>query len=201
MIKQKLIDKFGGVINHMSCIYLNDGETHLRKFLKKVKPKNVIEIGTYQGVSAAIIAEYAKLVYTIDIIDKPLKKDIWNFLDIKNIEFVKIKNNNQKKDFIQKTDADMIFIDGEHYNGELKNDFEISKHVKYILIHDYAPSFKEVYDFCNNIKGWQKETSGTFCLLTKDSFGEEIEETKQIQPEDIVKPKKRRRRKKELINA
>lgn len=187
MIKQKLIEKFGGVINHMSCIYLNDGENVLRYFLDKVNPQKVVEIGTYQGVSAAIISEYAKEVITIDIVDKPLREEIWDFLEVEGITFYKVNSDSQKKRLIESANADMVFIDGEHFDGELAKDYEMSKDSPAILIHDYAPAFREVYDFCNNIGGWEKEHRGTFMLLTKSVNTE--------------KPKKRRGRPKKVKDA
>jgi hypothetical protein len=171
MIKEKLITRFGKVINHMSCIYLNDGESVLRYFLEKCQPKVAVEIGTYQGVSAAIIAEYAKEVHTFDIVDKPLRQDIWNMLRTFNIKFNLIKNENEKKGKIKSLNFDFAFIDGEHYHKELLQDFECVKKCKHILVHDYSPEFKEVYDFCNNITGYKKEIKGTFCLLTNQEAG------------------------------
>lgn len=170
-LKENLIEKFGKEINHMSCIYLNDGEKWLRHCLDKVKPKNVIEIGTYQGVSTAIIAEYAKEVYAFDFEDKPLRPKIWDYLKINNIDYTIIKNRDDEiekvNNIFNNTKIDLTFLDGEHFNGELEKDYDMVKKSKNILIHDYAKDFKEVYDFCNNVKGWEKEIYGSFCLLIK----------------------------------
>ena len=69
MIQQKLIEKFGGVINHMSCIYLRDGEKHLRSFFEDKKPLDtIIEIGPGQGaLTQHIIAVKPSQYYAIEI--------------------------------------------------------------------------------------------------------------------------------------
>jgi len=197
MIQQKLIEKFGGVINHMSCIYLRQGEKHLRSFLEELKPMDtIIEIGTYQGVSACILAEYAKKVYTFDIKEKELTGNIINFLNITNIASIIMSESSIKKyikDLFKHQKIDLCFIDGEHFNGEIEQDFEMCKECKNILIHDYAPSFKEVYDFANNLKGYKKDVRDTFVLLTKVETGKEIKEKISQQIENIEKPKKKRK--------
>lgn len=173
MIKEKLTEKFGTIINHHSCVYLNEGEDMLRYFLQKVKPENVIEIGTYQGVSTAIISEYAN-VFSFDIREQPLRQEIWNFLELKNITYNLIKNNEEKKEKIIKLlnteSIDLCFIDGKHDGGQPESDFEICKQCKNILFHDYSPAFKEVYDFCNKesiLKFYDREIKESFCLLTQ----------------------------------
>ena len=197
MIQQKLIEKFGGVINHMSCIYLRQGEKHLRSFLEELKPMDtIIEIGTYQGVSACVLAEYAKKVYTFDIKEKELTGNIINFLNITNIASIIMSESSIKKyikDLFKHQKIDLCFIDGEHFNGEIEQDFEMCKECKNILIHDYAPSFKEVYDFANNLKGYKKDVRDTFVLLTKVETGKEIKEKISQQIENIEKPKKKRK--------
>lgn len=173
MIRQKLIDKFKNDAVHMSCIYLGNSEEDLRYFLEKHKPKNVIEIGTYQGVSAAIISEYADEVYTVDVEVKALLADILQYLEIKNVYFIPVENRKDEikeiKDIFKMKKIDFVFLDGEHFNGELKKDYEMTKECSKILIHDYSPAFKEVYDFCNNLKGYTMEVRGTFCMLVKEA--------------------------------
>lgn len=193
MIQQKLIDKFGGVINHMSCIYLREGEKHLRSFLQELAPLDtVIEIGTYQGVSAAVISEYAKRVYTFDVVDLPLRQQIWDFLGVKNVHFCGNGSNKKDIDKIMKAEkVDLCFIDGEHFDGQLRKDYDLCKQCERILIHDYAMSFPEVFNFVGRLEGCQKDARDTFVLLTLDK-GVKIMDSKPTTP----KPKKRGRAKK-----
>lgn len=198
MIQQELIDKFGGIINHMSCIYLRDGERHLRSFLEELKPMDtIIEIGTYQGVSACVLADYAKRVFTYDIknINSDLKNEIVNFLNAQNVYCFIGKPKEieiQIQRVFKKEKVDLCFIDGEHFGGELEKDFDMCKECNRIIIHDYATSFREVFDFVNSLKGWKKDIRDTFVLLTKESkFTENKIIKKQIK--NIEKPVKKKR--------
>ena len=172
MIQKKLIEKFGNHINHMSCIYLNDGEKHLRSFLEELAPLDtVIEIGTFQGVSACIISEYAKKVMTFDIEKQPLTESIVDFACESKIDLIVGKPSMISagvKESFEKEKIDLAFIDGEHFDGQLKKDFELVKDCKQILIHDYDPGFPEVYEFCNEITGYKKDVRGSFILLTRE---------------------------------
>ncbi|MHC4270623.1 MAG: class I SAM-dependent methyltransferase [Planctomycetota bacterium] len=174
MIQQKLLDKFGDKINHMSCVYIGDGENTIRHFLKGKKFKTIIEVGTYQGVSTAILSEHAEKVYAIDIEDLPLRKDIFKFLNVNNVEFYKCKVDfEDKKKHIEKImkeeQVDFIFLDGDHWGEALKQEFDLVKDIPEILIHDYEESFPIVYDFCNDLpnKGYDIETKNLFCLAKK----------------------------------
>jgi hypothetical protein len=175
MIQNKLIEKFGDKINHMSCVYISDGENSLRHFLNGKKFKTIIEIGTYQGVSTAILSEYAEKVHAIDIVDLPLRKDIFKYLGVNNVEFHKCKIDFlDKKKMVQKImkeeQVDLVFIDGDHWGDAIKQEFEMVKSIPNILIHDYEEAFPVVYDFCNNLpkKGYNIESKNLFCMITKD---------------------------------
>lgn len=152
-VKQKLIDRFGDNILFNSCLWYSSGEENLRNLISGLKLKNVLEIGTMYGLSAAVLSEYCVNVYTIDIDDHDKKYDVWKFLGINNIYF------NSKI----KVEYDLVFIDGEHWKGQIKKDFEEYKNVKYILFHDYNEAHKEVKVFIDDLKG-TKTIAGNFVL-------------------------------------
>ena len=199
MIKEKLIEKFGSDINHMSCVYLNDGEGVIRRLTKKIIPKReVLEIGTYRGVSACVLSTIFENVITVDIKDEPMRKEIMATTD--NVEFVKVKNRTNEIavviDIFKNHNIDMVFLDGEHFNGELAKDWEMVKdYCPNILIHDYSPSFSEVYDFVNEKKGYKLYKEGTFALLIRDaeptSDGLNPDSNQKATP-PAKKPKKKR---------
>lgn len=177
MIQEKLLQRFGNAINEMSCVYIGDGENSLRHFLKGKTFNTIIEIGTYQGVSTAILSEYAKKVYAIDIVDLPLRKDIFKFLGVNNVEFYKCKTefaDKEKciKNILSTEKVDLVFIDGDHWGEALEQEFNLVKDVKNILIHDYEVAFPVVYDFCNNLvnRGYDIEPKNLFCMATKKAI-------------------------------
>jgi hypothetical protein len=197
MIKEKLMSKFGNHINHMSCIYLRDGETRLRSFLDGKKFNTIIEIGTYQGVSAAVLSEYADKVYTFDIKKQELTDKIIEYLKIKNINSIIMSPSSIKKyikDLFINQKIDLCFIDGEHFNGELKKDYEMCKECDNILIHDYSESFPEIYDFINSLKGYEKTVNDTFVLLRRSVKSKKTEKPeKKIKKEKKAKTKNKRK--------
>jgi len=173
MIQDKLIEKFGEQINQMSCVYIGDGENSLRHFLKGKKFKTIIEIGTYQGVSTAILSEYAKKVHAIDIIDLPLRKEIFDFLNVKNVTFHKCKTDFADKEkmvkkIMKEETVDLVFIDGDHWGEAIRQEFDMVSSIPKILIHDYEIAFPVVYDFCNGLEdeGYCLESKNLFCMIT-----------------------------------
>jgi hypothetical protein len=150
-----------------------------RKFLSwiaKKLPKNsqVIEIGTYLGVSAAIMA-YSNPNINITSIDSYAWVDYNNFFDKKkekqflnenaphNIEHIKTRWNkfknlqfikaNSPYDFAdtQWPEIDLYFEDGSHIDPHVINNTTYwSKQVKkggLIMIHDYRPNLNESYTY------------------------------------------------------
>jgi hypothetical protein len=185
MIQQKLIERFGQSINEMSCVYISDGENSLRHFLNGKKFDTIIEIGTYQGVSTAILSEYATKVYAIDIVDLPLRNEIFNYLNVDNVDFYKCQvdfadKEKKVKEIMKKEKVDLVFIDGDHWGEALRQEFDLFKSIPEILIHDYEEAFPVVYDFCNNLpkEGYEIESKNLFCMARKK-----------------VEPKKKRTRK------
>jgi hypothetical protein len=177
-LQEKLINKFGKEINHMSCVYLHNGEGVLRDMMKHVKDKvSALEIGTYNGVSACILAEYFDKVYTIDIEKQKLTDEIIDYAgDGKVITFI-AKDRKHEIELVDSIKYDFVFIDGEHFHGELKKDYDMVKGCKYILVHDYSESFPEVWEFCNSLEGYDKKTGINFCLLIKK---DEVKEVKKV---------------------
>ena len=170
--KSKLYKIFGAQkINLNSCIYLDDGDEHLTAYMKKYKPKVILEIGTFNGVSSALMSQYAKKIYTMDILDRPIRNRIYKALNINNVDFKLVENNEDKKKYIkelfEKENIDFVFIDGNHWGEEVAIDFYATEQCKKILFHDYSPAFPGVYDFVNGRQGWTRDIRGTFCLLKK----------------------------------
>jgi len=130
-----------------------------------------VEIGTYLGGSAKILAEGSKKVYCIDVFEdidliknkeaKKECKDIWKdkgftYKDIKaklesvyeNIEVIKGESEQVAKEW-KKEQIDLIFIDGDHTYEGVKTDFESwFPHLRkgaIILFHD--SNYKSVQKF------------------------------------------------------
>ena len=153
MVRQKLVDKFGKDILHNSCLWYPSGEWELRALLEGRELRNVLEIGTMFGLSAAVISEYCYHVYTHDIDDHMEKYKVWEFLNRFNISF----NSESKVKY------DLAFVDGEHWKGGCKKDFEICKDIPLILFHDYNDTHIEVKEFIDGLPA-KKTVKGNFVL-------------------------------------
>jgi hypothetical protein len=190
-VQQRLIEKFGDKINQMSCVYIADGENSLRHFLNGKKFKTIIEIGTYQGVSTAILSEYAEKVHALDIADLPLRKDIFSYLGINNVEFHHVDPDINGKEMLmneifEKEQVDFVFIDGDHWGKSLEEDFRISSKCDKILIHDYEPTFPVVFDFCNNLKGYKTESKNLFFYAEKEkTTKKKVTKKKAVKKENV----------------
>jgi len=132
------------------------------------KPLNcVIEIGTYQGLSTAILARLSDRVFTFDICHRNCEY-VWDILGIRDRiqmfvstrEFIEYEINFYfRTDWVKQNTVvpfNFAFIDGDHTYEGIKADFELVKFTKRVLFHDYAIA-PEVQAFCKEIGAKQVE--------------------------------------------
>ena len=99
---------------------------------------HILEIGTFQGLSAAILAEHAHLVTTIDIERQPVAEEVWKFFGVRDrIMYAIAKDDVQKAEIVRYTTFDMAFVDGAHDRPNAVFDFALTRRCGHVLIHDY----------------------------------------------------------------
>jgi len=145
--------------------------TEFRDIFKNISINSVVEIGTYKGISAAYIAQFANKVYTFDIVDYPEKYKNWDILGVndkmffyvvksryedniaKNFSGTFSKNNGAVdiKFILDEIDFDFAFIDGEHTYRDVKADFELVKRCGRVLFHDVVPEFRFINKFVKEL--------------------------------------------------
>ena len=87
--------------------------------MEKLNPKTIIEIGTYKGLSTAVLASIAEKVYTFDIEYQPITKEIWRLLDVnEKIEYRIIEDISEIKIYLENIKFDFAFMDAEHQDYE-----------------------------------------------------------------------------------
>lgn len=101
--------------------------------------KCCLEIGTLNGLTAIILARYFDRVVTVDIVDAPLKYEIADMLGVRNIEFVNVKDNAEKAEFIRSVQFDAAFVDGDHAR-DTETDFALVGRCGRVLFHEYWES-------------------------------------------------------------
>lgn len=123
---------FGGEVFRRSSVYHGLG-----KFLKdnRIKGKCCFEIGSWNGLTAIILARHFKRVVTVDIVHNKIKHDIVRELGITNIEFVDIRDNEHKAHVAREVQFDFAYLDGDHANDTLA-DFNLTKRCGRILFHE-----------------------------------------------------------------
>ena len=157
-LARKLRAAFGSGVTEGSSI---DQEPEFRALLGALRPGRMIEIGTRHGVSAALFAEYAEVVTTIDIALSPESYREWTrkvWAEAGTADRIRPflaagstgkECNASKAAFLREQEFDFAFIDGSHITREVVFDFDCLKRCGCILFHDYKPEGGEFSD-CPN---------------------------------------------------
>jgi len=130
--------------------------------------KNVIEIGSFRGGSAEVIARVANHLWCID----PHASFMWNGLFINgedtykefmqtiapftNITYLRYPSDEIYNNFHDET-VDIVVVDGDHSHAQCLRDLihytPKVKHGGWMFIHDYDECFPEVIAACMNYFG------------------------------------------------
>lgn len=133
-----------------SCVMKNN---LFSKIIYDIKPIRAVEIGTYFGVSTAILASICDIVYTFDINFYPETQRIWKLFKVKNkINYNLVKDTDETKEILKSLSFDFAFVDSVHEYQEAKRDFEAVKRCGKVLFHDNNDNFIGVKNFCSEIK-------------------------------------------------
>lgn len=155
-----ILDDFTSIVGeadakHNSLVWYKDGEETFRELIKDRRYKLAVEIGTYNGVSACILASYADRVVTFDISRGPkigqgmvYAKD--NRLPV---EFCLIPNDEECFLAYMEAckDADLVFVDGEHGGHFPMRDIMAALPAARIVVHDYGKTFPAVVQAVDDI--------------------------------------------------
>lgn len=138
-----------------------DDSDFLQRFTKSLKPTvdNVIEMGTFNGLSTLILASISKLVFTFDVAFRNAEY-MWSF-------FPKLRSKINYCVGSQETIDDTIkrilmgnlkyfkinyaFIDGNHLLENVKHDFGLVKFCGRVLFHD--ADMPHIAEFVKEIGG------------------------------------------------
>lgn len=110
----------------------------LDEFLRThdVRGHTCVEIGTLKGLTAIVLARYFERVITIDIKDDPLKYEIADFLGVRNVEFINVRNNAEKAEVINAVVFDCAFVDGDHAR-DTDTDLALVERCGQVLFHEH----------------------------------------------------------------
>jgi hypothetical protein len=155
--------KFGGAPFRRSSIFHG-----LQKILREndVRGRCCFEIGTWNGLTAAVLSRFFDEVVTVDIAHNEQKREILNFLRVKNVRCVDIKDNAEKADIARDLDFDFAYLDGDHAN-DTEADFAMTKKGGRVLFHEVWPHQEPVWNLVNRLPP-ETVTYGGACLALWD---------------------------------
>jgi len=130
---------------------VSSAEKLLRKIFNDMNIKTAFEIGTFRGVSTALLAHYADKVITLDVKYFEEAMYLWAYAGVmEKIEYIVTIDEN-KKEVINGIDFDFVFIDGHHDYESVKKDFELTKKCGRVLFHDYLSTCSGVIKFVDSL--------------------------------------------------
>lgn len=132
----KIYERFGGEVFRRSSVFHG-----LDAFLRQagVRGKVCFEIGTWNGITAAVLSRYFDRVETCDIVDNPIKYKVFDALGIKNVRCHRTGTNEEKARLARKLQFDFAYMDGDHHN-DTEFDFDLVRRCQRVL-------FQECWDF------------------------------------------------------
>jgi len=120
-------------------------EPTFRALLDLLKPTSIVEIGTHQGVSTALLAEYAPVV-TVDILPHPVRAVVWDVLGVADRITEHVCKASAGRDLTIASAverADLVFVDGCHLMPDVERDFALSIPCGRVILHDYWQSAED----------------------------------------------------------
>lgn len=129
--------------------------------------KRCVEIGTCNGLTAAVLSRYFQEVVSIDVAPNDKKHEIIKFLGIENVRFVDVADNAEKLQVIRALGAfDAAFVDGDHAR-DTDSDFKLVAGCGRVLFHEYWPAQPPVWKLVESLRPCGKvETRGKWALWT-----------------------------------
>jgi SAM-dependent methyltransferase len=136
---------FGGAVFRRSSVFHG-----LPQFLdqQRIVGRTCLEIGSWNGLSAAVLARHFARVISIDVVDNPVKHDIARRFGLK-IEFNVLRADIQATAIAQ-LDFDFAYLDGDHAH-RTPEDFAAVRRCGRVLFHEYWRAQPPVFDLVNSL--------------------------------------------------
>ena len=129
--------RFGGRIFRRSSVFHGLG-----KFLadNRVQGECCFEIGTWNGLTAALLSRHFAKVVTVDIAHNDVKHDVLRHLGVTNVECIDIKDNEFKPlvlgDLSKRgLKIDCAYLDGNHAE-DTEEDWNLVKGFGRVIFHE-----------------------------------------------------------------
>lgn len=142
-------ERFGADVLRRSSVFHG-----LDRFMDEhgVQGRLCFEIGTWNGLTAAILSRYFDRVVTVDIAHQDLKHEVLAHLGITNVECIDIDDNAEKAKVWKRIaqDCDFAYLDGDHAH-DTETDFDLVKGCGRVLFHEAWPHQRAVFELTHAI--------------------------------------------------
>lgn len=153
---RRALDAMGPAIFRRSSVFHG-----LRDFLSanKVQGKRCFEIGTWNGLTAGVLAPFFEEVVTVDIVDNPEKHRVLEAMGVTNVRCVHVRDNAEKAKVAAGLDFDFAYLDGDHA-FDTPADWAMVRHCGAVLFHEAWPHQHPVWDLLHTLPGGEVTWNG-----------------------------------------
>lgn len=140
--------KFGASIVRRSSVFHG-----LDRFLSErgIRGRRCFEVGTWNGLTAAVLSRYFDEVVTVDIAHNDIKREVLAHLGITNVVCVDIKDNAEKAKVWKRSGPfDFAYLDGDHAH-DTQDDFDLVEPCGRVLFHECWPWQKSVWELVHQL--------------------------------------------------
>ena len=169
----RLSSRFGSDMLTSSAAVAGGPEVVARQLerLAELQLGLVVEIGTRHGVMAAVLAQFAEWVITIDVEASPLVRDVLACAGVTNVVPLVLDGDHAKGLLLDRLRFDVAFIDGDHHYEGVAFDFAHTRHCGRILFHDYGdPRYEGVTRFVDSLEDGVVELDPPFAWWQADGL-------------------------------
>ncbi len=154
-----VFQRFGAPVFRRSSIFHG-----LAKLLadNNVKGDCCFEVGTWNGLTAAVLSRHFKRVVTVDIAHNVVKHKILAHLGIKNVECIDIADNSEKAGIIKDRCGamDCAYLDGNHAE-DTEEDWALVRDCGRVIFHEVWPFQPPVWQLVNALPEYQVTSNGS----------------------------------------
>lgn len=144
-MKQRIVEAYDQHILRRSVLSIREAGEDVFAEAMRPRPKHALEIGTYRGVGAAVMSQFADKVTTLDLKHGRMEQlgetwdrhAFWERLGITNVELRLLNSADEIGAVVGALDFDFAFIDGAHDAASVARDFGLVKRCGRVLFHDY----------------------------------------------------------------
>lgn len=154
-------ERFGAQVFRRSSIFHG-----LAQFLvdNKISGECCLEIGTWNGLTAAVLSRHFRRVVTLDIAHNAIKHEILDHLGIKNVECVDIEGNEDKPVVMENLRkrgliVDCAYLDGNHAE-DTEEDWALTRDCCRVLFHEVWPFQSPVWGLVHSLPQYQVKHGG-----------------------------------------